>query len=260
MTNLPQPEGLCSYDYIRYELLHERFFDRPARENELIWVLKSKGRRKGSGHDKVASDDTQNTTETKHRVVHENALQNQRLELFLRGRIIKEEEQKVCIQYPKGSTYTIANNHILHILDKQYTHLVIVYPETPQYRRSCVVNTLSDEVFVEIGCGLGLNTERVYRMSTERVFGIDKSESVIGAARELYPHLTLSHWDVLKDAHEMPDELHGIKVDVLAVDINGTRGLDAVLECLQIALDLWQPRLVIVKSRTLHALLVETGS
>jgi hypothetical protein len=43
------------------------------------------------------------------------------------------------------------------------------------------------------------------------------------------------------------------------MDINGTRELPAVLECLQAVWKLWRPRLVIIKSRALYAVVTSSS-
>jgi hypothetical protein len=44
---------------------------------------------------------------------------------------------------------------------------------------------------------------------------------------------------------------------VVAIDINGNRALEAVEACLERVLKLWNPRLVVVKSRSLYSKLVD---
>ena len=47
---------------------------------------------------------------------------------------------------------------------------------------------------------------------------------------------------------------------VVAIDINGNRELEAVQQCIRIVIDVWRPRLIIVKSRALHADLAANSS
>jgi len=46
---------------------------------------------------------------------------------------------------------------------------------------------------------------------------------------------------------------------VVAIDINGNRELNAVLQCLDRVLKCWKPKLVIVKSRSLYGKLIDMG-
>jgi precorrin-6B methylase 2 len=279
VSDLPQPRNGINFEYIRSEKLSGRFFDGPLKADALVWILKSKGRRKTRQEKHPPSkciessrnvkpedyndddDDAQNTS--LQRIDSNSAAASQRLELFLRARICCEQgvpdtviplpaSHHVRVRYPKGSTYNVASNHIVRVLDQQYARLVLVMPETPQYRRACVVHTLPDEVFLEIGCDTGSTTERVYRNSSQKVLGVDKSEVSLARAKKMYPHLSFIRWDILENADDLPMELHNVDVNVVAIDVNGNRELEAVLQCLQIALDKWKPRLVIVKSRTLH--------
>jgi hypothetical protein len=45
------------------------------------------------------------------------------------------------------------------------------------------------------------------------------------------------------------DNMSTVSPTVVAMDINGTREVETVQQCLQNVLDAWQPRLVIIKSR-----------
>ena len=44
---------------------------------------------------------------------------------------------------------------------------------------------------------------------------------------------------------------------IVGIDINGNREYEAVRDCLQRVLDLWQPRLIIVKSRSMFRVMLE---
>ncbi|GKY97669.1 hypothetical protein MPSEU_000725200 [Mayamaea pseudoterrestris] len=255
--------------YLRHDELEKQSLNNPLRKDELVWVLQSKGRRRkakneSGGEMKRTSVSDNNDVmrnnpleELQEEVDQKEHVSAQRLELFLRARITDDDalaasNSRIRVQYPLGSTYTICRSNIVRILDENQRQLVLVYPETPIYRRACVVNTLPDDVFVEIGSAFGDNVNRVYQKSTKRVFGVDKSETSVATARKNHPHLNLLLWDILEDSTKLPEKLAGVAVDVLAIDINGTRELEAVLQCLQVVFDLWEPRLVIVKSRNLH--------
>jgi hypothetical protein len=95
-----------------------------------------------------------------------------------------------------------------------------------------------------------------------QVVGIDKSVVSIREAKERYPDLCKSFfvWDVLAEPVKPAEMLisHSQPPDVVAMDINGNRELLAVLECLQAVWKLWRPRLIIVKSRSLYAVVTGT--
>uniref|UniRef100_A0A8J9TFV4 Uncharacterized protein n=1 Tax=Phaeodactylum tricornutum TaxID=2850 RepID=A0A8J9TFV4_PHATR len=122
---------------------------------------------------------------------------------------------RVLVQYPRGSTYHVALHHLVPILDETVTHKIVVCGETATYRRACLVHVLPHEHFVEIGCDVGVTVQRVHRATASptttqttvavlagnhdgrRMVGIDKSIQSIQTARQLYPHLSFYHWDIL---------------------------------------------------------------
>jgi hypothetical protein len=98
------------------------------------------------------------------------------------------------------------------------------------------------------------------------VVGIDKSEQEILKAEARVPACTFVTCDILRPKEEwlpavdsmlqsIMDGQQGRPPDfcptVVAIDINGNRELQAVLSCLQVAMDVWRPRLILVKSRSL---------
>ena len=118
----------------------------------------------------------------------------------------------------------------------------------------------------EIGCDFGILVDKVDAKSS---LGIDKSEESIKIARERYPHHEYLLRDVFEednndllqklrqhDGDGLDHEDGGVHNLVVSIDINGNRELPAVLQCIQLVLDSWSPRLVMVKSRALHAKMV----
>ena len=182
---------------------------------------------------------------------------------------------RITIQYPRGSTYKLRKEYLLPIL--QLDRQIIVAPETDIYRRLCWVHTVPSDSFVEIGCDFGLTSGHVV---CESKLGIDKSSVSIGIAKKNFPEDRFLEVDVLENTKE---EMKHILVEyklrpsasapvlaskstsesdvegglVVAIDINGNRELAAVEQCLQRVLELWKPRLVIVKSRSLYSKMVE---
>ena len=116
----------------------------------------------------------------------------------------------------------------------------------------------------------------VDRVDAKSSLGIDKSEESIRIARERYPHQKFLLRDVFEEDND--DVLQGLRQDgddnigldhgenglvrnlVVAIDINGNRELPAVLRCIQLVLDSWSPRMIMVKSRALHAGMVASES
>lgn len=234
-----------------------------------VWVLKSKGR--------------------KNRKTKPTVKATQRFELFSRARIIAnpnnnrhydEEEStdrddpennhlapRVWIQYPKGSTYHVKCERLLRILETQ-RGLILVWPETDVYRKSCLTHTLpAGEAFVEIGCDHGGTVDRVAQTLDDAslVAGIDKAADSIASARQRYPQYIFVQWDCLEsNSAVLPAPVQELvqrsQTFHLAIDINGNREVPAVLACLQrLLVDFaLKPRLVFVKSRLLFQALSST--
>lgn len=102
----------------------------------------------------------------------------------------------------------------------------------------------------EIGCDFGILVDSVDAKSS---LGIDKSEESIQIANSRYPNQRFLLCDVFED--DLTEEINRIQKEslVVSIDINGNRELPAVLKCIQFVLDSWAPRLIMVKSRELHA-------
>jgi hypothetical protein len=265
---LPQPITGNGYRYIPYEEIEATFFSSPEAElptNQLVWVLQSKGRkRKKRKRQSPESSDTIATANsigaTTANGQQESNSKNQRLVLFLRARVLKQitfqGEPRIQVQYPKGSTYCVQRDHLVPVLE-HFKDVVVVAPETTTYRRLCVVHSQPKEVFLEIGCDAGDTVARVRETgdASRIVLGIDTSVESIQDAVQRYPALTewLFEWDIL--TQEPPPAVRQHTPAVVAVDIKESRTLPAVLDCLQAIWKLWRPRIIIVKSRSLYAIM-----
>lgn len=217
-TTLPQPTNAEAepYQYISLEKIEPEFFPGQSLKPEtLSWVLLSKGKHKVS-------------------------------QLYERARVVSEcdDDNRILVQYPKGSTYRVQRKNLAPVLE-HHKNLIVVASETKDYRRSAIVHTLEEDVFMEIGCDFGILVDSVKCKSR---LGIDKSEESISIAKERYPDRDFLLADVFEDFDATSHH-----PSVVAIDINGNRALPAVIDCIQLALDAWSPRLVIVKSRELYA-------
>ena len=289
LLQLPQPywKGMW-YRYITGEALEQLLSCPSFYLGQNVWVCKSKGAKKSCQAELSASP---------------KAPSQHRHELFLRAIVmdIPEDKDRVRVKYPQGSTYLVQPQFLIPILDASYIRnsvatslkcdaseseaMVLVYPETAQYRRACTVHTAPSEHFVEIGCAEGITCHRVYersqyptRSQDRIVLGIDKSSFSIQVAQTKYatsPNLHFVTFDILQSKEEVDSIvtekntiIHNIlhqlrrrdptdppsehRAMVVAVDINGNRDLDPVLQCIQILMERLTPRLIIVKSRSLH--------
>jgi hypothetical protein len=66
----------------------------------------------------------------------------------------------VLVRYSKGSEYRVRRSNLIPVLEPPCDSIVLVTPETPEYRRACVVHTYR-ESFLEIGCDFGITVDRV---------------------------------------------------------------------------------------------------
>jgi hypothetical protein len=219
-VNLPQPSesGRLMYRYRKFEQIDEFLPDDWYKPDALCWVLTSKGKKKTP-------------------------------QLYQRAKILsicEEEKNRITVQYPNGSTYRVRRSNLMPVLENE-NNLILVASETNDYRRTATVQTRKEDHFVEIGCDFGILVDSVDAAST---LGVDKSEESIRIARERYPKHDFLLGDVFEALDVSPQQPL-----VVAIDINGNRQLPAVLKCIQLALDKWSPRLLVVKSRELYAVL-----
>jgi len=310
--------GPKRFEYHTTQSLNRRFFGMDSSKNspklesgDLVWVLKSKGKKK------VVQGKTSNECSTQATSKHENELNETknalselifvkdkilfenawRTELFLRARVVyPSTDERVLIQYPKGSQYKVRKANIAPVLEPKMnaTGVILVVPETSEYRRMAVIHTCPEDSFLEIGCAFGDCTDRVRRAFVEggavpqieerespfkqfqtsfndpirvNCLGVDKSEDSITTATHRFPETLFR---VIQDALSYPKELEQLcfqhlkygRPTVVAIDINGSRELPAVLQCIKVVIDLFcddsapdtWPRLLIVKSRALYSM------
>jgi hypothetical protein len=227
---LPQPakDGAIHYRYVRHDQIEANFFPNLEngyyKEGTLCWVLLSKGNKKSP-------------------------------QLYQRARVVsslipENKEDRILIQYPKGSTYHVRRSNLMPVLEHE-SNLILVASETSDYRRVSIVQTRPEDHFIEVGCDFGILVDSVDAKSS---LGIDKSEESIRIARERYPTGNFLLGDIFEGL-DVP--VYNKAPLVVSIDINGNRQLNAVLKCIQLVLDEWSPRLIIVKSRELYAKMVK---
>jgi hypothetical protein len=185
-----------------------------------------------------------------------------------------EDDHRVRVEYASGSTYKVRPSLLEGILSaelqctmNQHKH-VLLYRETDAYRRACVIHCGIDEEFLEIGCAEGISCEKIRqtgsvvdedptRRTRRPPVGIDKSATCIDEARKRYPECEFVQADIFsaeEDGSPKSDVFcwRAYAPTVVAIDINGTRELEAVLSSIELVIRHWQPRLVLVKSRALY--------
>ena len=223
--SLPQPAtaGALPFRYVKFEEVGKMFFDDfPTGSTNLpldtlCWVMLSKGK-------------------------------NKTPQLYERARAnpeIGDEHDRMTVRYPSGKTYRVRKTNLSPVLEK-HDHLILVASETTDYRRIATVHTTKEDNFIEIGCDFGILVDSVDAKTT---LGVDKSEESIKIARGRYPNRDF----ILGDIFEDDLGIESRSPYVVAIDINGNRMLPAVLDCIQVVVDKWAPRLIVVKSRELYA-------
>jgi hypothetical protein len=222
---LPQPTitGASQYRYLKFERVGFEFFGEfPANSSTLspetlCWVMLSRGKNKPPKFYERARADPAS----------------------------QDEPERMTVRYPSGKTYRVRKTNLMPVLE-HHSHLILVAAETNDYRRMATVHTTKVDNFVEIGCDFGILVDSV---DAKTSLGVDKSEESIRIARDRYPTRNFLLGDVFEDNLGFVLE----SPSVIAIDINGNRLLPAVLDCIQLALDRWSPRLIVVKSRELYA-------
>jgi hypothetical protein len=81
------------------------------------------------------------------------------------SRTIASSQSTTTIAVTATESYSSSSSSLLpSSLDSlSIPHIVLVVPETSLYRRLCVVHTLPNDHFVEIGCDSGTTVDRVYQ-------------------------------------------------------------------------------------------------
>jgi hypothetical protein len=263
------------YRYLRFDEIESTFFpnNRYFQVGTLCWALMSKGKHKSPQlylRARVLSD--HNPEQDENEVVmdgnyHCTSKQQQDNQQEEPKNLVDMSSRRILVQYPAGSTYRVRKSNLLPILELE-RNVVLVTSETTDYRRLAIVHTLDVDHFVEIGCDFGVLVDSVDAAST---LGVDKSEESILGAQQRYPNRTFIVGDVFDESdldRITTTIMTGISTTttaskhpplVVAIDINGTRELPAVLKCIQLAMDTWSPRLVIVKSRELYAAMLSSN-
>lgn len=236
----PQDDNTATvtpYRYIRFEQI-DSACGLTVQKGTLCWVSLSQGKNRTSRLFKPA------------RVIRMND-NDENAQKTPPNKATKEGDPRVCVQYPKGSTYWVRSSNLMPVLE-HHRHLVLVTSETTDYRRVAMVHTTAEDHFIEIGCDFGILVSLVKAKSA---LGVDKSETSIDVARKNYPTLEFLLGDIFEDDdHRMralPYPGRSAPL-VVAIDINGNRDLPAVVKCIELVLT-WSPRLIVVKSRALYA-------
>lgn len=315
------------YGIYRYGDIEKKWLRPPLSAGMLCWVLQTKGkRRQGGGQRKEllnralvmdVSSTTTTTTTTNKEDTSGNSPSHKKQKTSNDN--INDKDDRILVQYPKGSTYRVKRENILPVLTwpPVAQPLVMVLPETRLYHRWTVVHTQATDQFCEIGCDVGILVHRIWQFAAQRrrIWGLDKGPGGIASAQQRYPDLAdqFRVWNVpllafsdndkdnvttnhgadstnatatvteethhgddegdaaaKKDNNSAPqqtplpmdlfakddnnndddDDIH--KSLVVAIDINGNRELEAVRQCMQLVIQEWKPRLIVVKSRALY--------
>jgi len=267
------------------EQMEEWLLCQPLEKDQLVWVCKSKGLKKKTK--KALEDGNQHRqepflrgtilsldTETNDEDVSNDPRITVRYPKGSTYRVRKSHLWPILVPQPNTA-------HVLVWSETNvYRRCCIQHTMVPH------------DFFVEVGCDYGITVAKVAATAmtgndsdhelqkNPHLLGIDKSTESIGIANDRYPHLNFVQWDILDEAEpsitatdtrSLPKVLQYLLSQqrreinlnaleesdsnpslVVAIDINGNRELEAVQACLAKIQAMWQPRLIIVKSRAFH--------
>lgn len=177
-----------------------------------------------------------------------------------------DDTNRIQVRYSSGSTYRVRPRFLDGILTDAAllddtttttssctTGIVLVYPETHDYRRACVLHTGPNEAVCEIGCAKGHTCYKLWETGAQQSripLGLDKSPTCIAEARQRFPQCQFQLADIFDPGMDWRST--AAAPQVVAMDLNGTRELPAVLRGMELVQKHWQPRLMVVKSRALY--------
>lgn len=133
---------------------------------------------------------------------------------------------------------------------------VWVCRETSQYHFLAKTQVHCQDVALEIGCDFGACCA-LLSARCRIVLGVDKEDAHVKIAQQRVPNAHFKALDVLFDPGAFARWIRelerngGARVNVVFIDINGNRGLQAVRQVLLWVLQELCPELVVVKSRAL---------
>jgi hypothetical protein len=274
-------EPMNEYRFYRYEEVEEKWLSPCAlKPGTLCWVLRGRRSKKAKNNNNSQPQQQQQQQRNilfQRAVVVETTTTSQE----------EDDDDRILVRYPMGSTYHVRKMNLWPIL--QESSMVLCLPETLLYRRWAVACTQANDRFVEIGCDVGILVHRVHAHSNcpQYVWGLDTCRASIQQAERRFPECHFRQWRVpllldndkvignnqgnddnqlpivesKRSTPPLPDDLfldtnhdHNPQGNnlVVAVDINGNRELSVVQQCLQIVIQEWKPRLILVKSETLY--------
>ena len=304
-----------SYQCFTYRDIETNYLspDQPLTPGTLCWVLRGR-RAKTKRHDNSEQQQVRKTPFNRAWVEEEQGEEGATCTTHNTS-ATHEEEDRVLVRYPLGSTYRVKRMNLLPVLQEK--NQIVVLEDTLMYRRWAAVHTQPNDSFCEIGCDIGILVHRVWQTSScpDRICGLDTDAKRIRQAKKRYPKCTFLQWKVPlnkinsnsnnkddtfggrdqaennsvesteKDEDQkrnekeeesqikcknqrqspsspplpmnlfpMPDQNQQSNDNlVVAIDINGNRELQDVKQCIQLVIQEWKPRLIIVKSTAVYA-------
>jgi SAM-dependent methyltransferase len=139
--------------------------------------------------------------------------------------------------------------------------IVIVTPDTTNYRLLCASQVTSNDIVLELGCSSGQASLILIKYAKFWV-GLDTSEEMIQhcrdeiLARDLTPDLHVYKVDALKDPTLAKDLIlnanpQNLPPSHVFIDIGGNRAFESVLQMLDWVTKAFHPVLIVVKSQPL---------
>ena len=187
-------------------------------------------------------------------------------------------------QRVKDPAWINSNRSRWIVSEGRCTMLCLCCGETDEYRRLCTHSVTEADTFLEIGCDFGFCIDAVLKSMqipepahdvdfgddhagetegdfAKRIVGVDISVESIAIAKESHAGMSLHVIDALSEEgmsslRDRCTETLGGTPTVVAIDINGIRELEAVVQCIANVTTL-NPRVIIVKSRHLKSFLLK---
>ena len=127
---------------------------------------------------------------------------------------------------------------------------IIVTRNVKEYRATVPVHVSREDTVLEIGCGEGVTSSLLHRYAGQLV-AIDKSIA-IEKTRKRYPHIRFERLDGF-DLTAIRSL--GLDFNKIYIDISGSRQLRFVVQIIEAHEAVFQPDLIVVKSKSLADIL-----
>jgi 2-polyprenyl-3-methyl-5-hydroxy-6-metoxy-1,4-benzoquinol methylase len=153
------------------------------------------------------------------------------------------ERLGLCMVYPCISLGA------LFLFEEETMSHIIVTKGVQEYRQTIPHCVTKQDVVLEIGCGCGKTSSRLYRYA-KYVVAIDKGKA-LPIAKKNYPHI---HFEQIDGFDISRVRQLGCSFTKVYIDISGCRDIYDVIKMVNMYEAVFQPELIVVKSTKLKRL------